>query len=125
MNNLDHSEDKIQSDCYLWLFNNHPLIRGLCFHIPNGGYRGAREANKFRAMGVVAGVPDLFLSIPSEPYHGLYIEMKTPTGTLSHEQKEMHAKLTKAGYLVIVCRSLEDFQLAVKTYLRNTVYSIV
>jgi hypothetical protein len=122
---MQDSEDKIQSDCYLWFHNTQVRLRCLLFHIPNGGKRGEREANKFRAMGVVAGIPDLFLSIPTETHHGLYIEMKTPTGKLSPEQKEVHIKLVSEGYKVIICRSLEDFKKEIKEYLKNSRYSLL
>lgn len=126
------SEDKIQSDCFMWFYNAYPVLRGLLFHIPNGGQRSAREANKFKAMGVIAGIPDLFLSIPSRNknglntglYYGLYIEMKTPTGVLSKEQKEIHIKLIAQGYHVTVCRSLEEFKSLILNYLQDSIINI-
>lgn len=40
------------------------------FHIPNGGSRQIAEAVHLKRMGVKAGVPDLFLPYPVEPWHG-------------------------------------------------------
>ena len=37
---------------------------GRIFHVPNGGLRTKSEAAKLKAMGVVAGVADLFLPVP-------------------------------------------------------------
>lgn len=48
----------------------------LLYHIPNGGSRRKSEAGRFKAEGVKAGVPDLFLPAARENFHGLYIEMK-------------------------------------------------
>lgn len=82
--------------------------------IPNGGSRSKRqdpktgkwyspEANRFKAMGVVAGVPDLFLPSARRGYHGLYIEMKAEGGKTSPEQDKIIAQLQSEGYLVKVC----------------------
>lgn len=61
------------------------------YHVPNGGKRSKSEAARFRAMGVKAGVPDIFLpagiqkldsvdrgqyTIIRTKYNGLYIELK-------------------------------------------------
>lgn len=36
----------------------------ICFHVPNGGGRSKAEAGILKAMGVLAGVPDLFVIGP-------------------------------------------------------------
>ena len=46
------------------------------FAIPNGGYRNPREAANLKRQGVKAGVSDIFLPLPTDKYHGLFIEMK-------------------------------------------------
>lgn len=38
----------------------------LLYHIPNGGSRRKSEAGRFKAEGVKAGVPDLFLPAARE-----------------------------------------------------------
>jgi hypothetical protein len=43
------------------------------FHISN---EGKRNPGWSQAIGIVAGVSDYFLPIPSFPYSGLWIEMK-------------------------------------------------
>ena len=64
------------------------------FAIPNGGYRGKIEAMKFKAEGVSAGVPDLYV-----PEWKLWIEMKRQKGGhVSAVQKDWH------NYLVENCR---------------------
>lgn len=52
----------------------------LMMHIPNGGYRKPSEAARFRALGVRAGVPDIFLPVARGGYHGLWIELKRRRG---------------------------------------------
>ena len=76
----------------------------LLFHIPNGGSRHPAEAGKLRAMGVKAGVPDLFLPVPRGIYHGLFIEMKREHGGhATPEQEAWLEDLAAMGYCCRVC----------------------
>ena len=93
-----------------------PELR-LLFHIPNGGKRNIREAVKLKRMGVRPGVPDLFLSIARGGFHGLWIEMKTPKGQLSKEQRRMMGRLESQGYRVVVCRTWLEAQVIILEYL--------
>ncbi len=51
------------------------------------------------------GTPDLFVVERNRHY---WIEVKTPTGTVSPTQKEQHTELQDCGMEVIVVRSVED-----------------
>jgi hypothetical protein len=59
---------------------------------PNGGNRSAVTGARLKAEGVKRGIPDLFLPFPIRKYigwyHGFYIEVKTPKGSQTKEQKE-------------------------------------
>lgn len=116
------NESAIQSECVLWLWNNYRRTRGLLYHIPNGGSRTAREGATFKAMGVVAGIPDLCLAIPMNGCPALYIEMKTDIGKLSPAQSDAIGRLTSAGNRVELCRSFEEFKSIVVAYLQGSVY---
>ena len=74
------------------------------------------QAVKMKRMGRIAGWPDLFIPGRSGEYCGLFIEMKTPDGTVSAEQKKIHEELKKRWYSVVVCRSVQDVIEAVKNY---------
>jgi hypothetical protein len=125
-NNTNDSEEKIQADCFQWLWNTYPRTRGLCFHIPNGGYRGIEQATRFKAMGVVRGIPDLCLALPGmlnmHYKNALYIEMKADKGKASHDQERVHTALRMAGNGVVICKSLEEFKEIVLTYLSGSPY---
>ena len=69
-------------------------------HVPNGGPRSKAAAGKLKAMGVVAGVPDIFLPVAAREFHGLYIELKAPGATLSPAQGACIAALANQGYNV-------------------------
>ena len=91
----------------------------LLFHIPNGGSRDVREAAHMKEQGVKAGVPDLFLPVPRRGYHGLFIEMKTPTGRVSPDQKWWQAELECQGYVSAVCRGWEEAVGVIEWYLEK------
>lgn len=98
---LKNCEDTEQILFVQWFRRQYPKI--LIFHIPNGGKRGIREAAMFKAMGVVAGVPDLFI-----PSLTIWIEMKRKDGgTVSAAQKEIHAYLRGIGHEVIIGKGWE------------------
>lgn len=98
----------------------HPEL-ALLFHIPNGGSRGKAEAGRFRAMGVKAGVPDLFLPVPRGgplPRHGLFIELKrTKGGRVSTEQAAWITDLRARGYAAEVCHGWEEASRLILRYL--------
>lgn len=109
-----HAEDRLQVEVVRWarlMEKWHPAL-ALLMHVPNGGRRSKAEAGRFKAMGVRAGVPDLFLPVPRGGWHGLWIELKSPTGTLRPSQRDMGEKLLAEGYAVRVCR---DASTAIET----------
>lgn len=81
----------------------------LLYHVPNGGSRRKSEAGRFKAEGVKAGVPDLFLPVALGGYHGMYIELKRQKGgRTSPEQERWIEALKKQGYFVALCRGWES-----------------
>lgn len=99
---LKDCEDTEQIYFVQWFRRQYPKV--LIFHIPNGGKRGKTEAARFKAMGVVAGVPDLFV-----PAWRIWIEMKrNDGGTVSPAQKEMHEYLKGIGDEVIIGKGWEE-----------------
>lgn len=94
-----------------------PIVRSCIFSVPSGGRRDLKEAVRLKAEGLCAGVPDLFLAIPVEPYHGIFLEFKAATGSLSLAQRTWHTRLSSLGYQVAVPRSAEEGIRIVKDYL--------
>jgi hypothetical protein len=90
----------------------------LLFAIPNGGHRHIGVARKMKAEGVKRGVPDYCLPIPRGEYHGLFIELKTKTGSTSKDQKQWLQALTQQGYLAVVAKGADDAIAAIQKYLR-------
>lgn len=103
----EKTEGRIQADCFEWFNNSFPELRGLMYHVPNGEKRDKVTANKLKAMGVVAGVPDLEFHFWRRTF---FLECKTPTGTTSKEQKKVQGILFEHGFRVFTFTSLEQFQ---------------
>ena len=78
---------------------------GLLFAVPNGRKRTAAEAGKLKAEGVKSGVPDVWLPVPRQGYHGLVIEMKAPgkLANTSEAQDRWIERLQDQGWCVGVC----------------------
>lgn len=79
----------------------------LLHHIKNETTGGAAEVAADKAMGVKKGVPDLCLPVARNGYHGLYIEMKTPSGRASDAQRWWVTRLTEQGYRAVVCHGYD------------------
>jgi hypothetical protein len=117
-------ESSTQISCVKWFRMQFPEYGNLLFSIPNGGKRNVITAMILKAEGALAGVPDLFLSLPKLDSnmvwtHGLYIEMKTCKGTQSKEQKDFMLRVRVHGYQYEVVRSVDDFIKVIKDYLTN------
>jgi hypothetical protein len=104
----DGSEHDIQSR-FIAIIRQVPHPAGqLTFAIPNGFLR--TQSMRIRAWreGVKSGVCDLFNPVPVGSYAGQWLEVKTPTGTISPEQKAFIKDMERLGYRVDVCRSVEE-----------------
>jgi|SRR5690606_5516139 len=104
---MPESEIKIQAACYQWAWNTHHQSRRCLFHVPNGGSRNKIEAMQLKASGVIAGIPDL-LFVWGGAVHAF--ELKTSAGTVSDEQKKVHAAWLAQGVKVHIVRDFETFK---------------
>ena len=68
-------------------------------------------------MGCVAGIPDFFLPVAAQGFHGLYLELKTERGKLSIEQQSIAMLLEEQKYKYVLCRSDGEAIDAVLNYL--------
>ena len=80
----------------------YPDLKKLC-HIKNEGTTWShRERGRARALGVLPGMPDLFLPVARHGYHGWFGEMKSLTGESSDTQELVIRELQKDGYFADV-----------------------
>lgn len=113
------SESTIQQGCIKAFRLQFPRLaeQGALFHIPNEGIRKGRSGGKAVGEGLVKGVTDLMLSVPSKGYGGLFIEMKRPGCYPRPEQREWMKHAAQRGYKCAVCHSVVEFMKEVKEYL--------
>ena len=115
-----HPEHQLQSACFQWFNLQYPEFQGLLFAVPNGGGRSRIEAALLKAEGVVAGVADMLLLVPSMGYAGLCIEFKAATKAAhqSEAQKNWERLINKHGaYKYTVVRTFEEFRTLMCNYL--------
>lgn len=112
-----HLESQMQISCVNWFRYQFPQYQKLLFSVPNGGRRTATEAKILKAEGVVAGVSDLILLVPSAGFFALCIEMKVKPNKQSDLQKEWHTLVEGYGYKYEVVYSLEEFREIINEYL--------
>ena len=111
---IKESEDKIQSDCFVWFHNTYPHLRGLlCYNLNNS--RNKIDGARNKAMGLIAGRADMVLYFKGT---ALMIEMKTPENNQDPAQKVWEAKIKEQGFQYVICRSLSEFQSLIFAFLK-------
>lgn len=115
---MRHQESIIQQTCVRWFRMKYPQLALLLFAVPNGGARLRSEAAIMKAEGTMKGVADLLLLFPAKRFHGLCIEMKTPTGRQQPSQKAWQERAEWAGYKYVICRSFDEFMAEIDAYLK-------
>jgi hypothetical protein len=123
------SEHAEQATIIAWAQRWEHLVPelALLFAIPNGaalaGYTGRRgkryspQAAKLKAEGLRPGVPDLFLPVARQGFHGMFIELKVGKNKPTREQVRLVDALAEQGYYAAVCWGAEDAIGEIKAYL--------
>lgn len=116
-----HKESELQIQCVRWFAYEYPHLRMLLYHPKNEGTANGRVRGAIaKAEGVVAGVADLILQAPStDGFSCLAIEMKTPAGRQSQEQKLFERYITAANGKYVIVRSFDDFKSIVMEYVNS------
>lgn len=114
-----HEESHLQRACVAWFRAQYPEHALMLFAVPNGGGRSRVEGGIMKAEGVTAGVSDLILLEARGGWGSLCIEMKTKRkrSAQSEKQRAWQKAAERAWNKYVVCRSLEEFQQAVKRYM--------
>jgi hypothetical protein len=76
-----------------------------------------KKGHRVKAMGYMAGSPDLMFFEPRLVWHGLFIEMKAKGGRLTPEQKTFLEALDARHYKTAVCFSVEEAWATITDYM--------
>lgn len=111
------TEDQTQIAIVKYLRGVLPA-QSVVFHVPNGGKRSKSQAALFKALGVVAGIPDLVVLVP--PGRALFMEVKRPAGVSQRKGSEsvsqlaMRFRLNAIGFDCCTVYSIDDARNALK-----------
>lgn len=108
---------KLLVDWTMLVRQKYPEL-ALIFHIPNERKCSIPEAMHLQRMGVKAGVPDLFLPVARNGFHGLWMELKTERGKVSDAQRWWLDHLAEQGYKAVVIRSVNEGINELEEYLK-------
>lgn len=123
-----HTEEAIQAEAFVWMWNAHPETRGLYFSVLNETtpYRMTKEEQVVlgamrRRRGVVAGVSDNILLMPNKRYHFCCAEGKTTErgSRQSEAQKAFQSNVERVGGYYFIYRTLSEFQAEIERYLAD------
>lgn len=98
-----------------------PVLKRL-HAIHNQGHGDAIRGARAKAEGVRAGVPDVFLPVPTRTHAGLYIELKqqkyrtAKDGGLKKEQLDWIDYLRNVGYCVVVAYGWREAARHIENY---------
>jgi len=112
-------ESFLQEKCVNWFRLKYRAESRLLFSIPNGGFRHPSVGAVMKREGMLRGVSDLLLLIPSRGYHGLCIELKVDDNQLSEEQVQFATNVLEWGYQYRVVRDFDNFIRLINWYLEK------
>lgn len=116
------SEHDEQCALFQWIdieLNRPSPIPGLeMVYSTTRGNTGGRTGGYLRDEGVRAGIFDINVDTSRHGFHGLRIELKTKTGTLTKEQRVWFQRFRTHGFMAVVCRGWEAAMDTIIDYLR-------
>lgn len=93
---------RVQPECMAFeVYNSGKFLPKVGRFVPNN--------SAFRPKGI----PDIIAIYRGNTF---WLEVKTPEGRLSLEQKVLHERMWKLGWMTYVVRSVEDVQTVLKGY---------
>jgi hypothetical protein len=116
---MKHLESRLQVNCVKWFRLAYRQWANHLIHVPNGGSRDLRTAQRLKAEGVIPGVSDLVLFMPNLTHHGLFIELKIKPNKQSEHQKKWQLMVEAMNYKYALVYSFDDFILQIQDYFDN------
>jgi hypothetical protein len=98
--------NKLQAQCFQHFWNNYPQHRRMMWMNLNNA-PNAKMGAQYKALGMVAGVPDLSLVDVQGRFVG--IEFKVGVDKQSEAQKEVQQRLQDRGAFYYVVTNFDEF----------------
>ena len=114
----EHMEQSAYFDWWRQYAKALQIHEALCFAIKNDSSHTATGRIYRWKEGVMAGVWDVFLAIPSGEYSGLWMEFKHGKNKLTKTQADFGDAVSFRGYATEVVYSADEAIKAVQQYLR-------
>ena len=120
---MKHMEAEQQKQVVTWArwaskSGKYPMLEMLHCSL-NGVKLSKTQASIAKAQGMLSGVPDLFLPVPKNGYHGLFIEMKYGSNKVTENQEKFLQNAANVGYAVSVCYSAQEAIKRIEDYYKD------
>ena len=110
-----HQAQVIEWSKWAYKTGKYPMLNMLHCSL-NGVKLSGTQAKIAKGQGMLSGVPDLFLPVPKNGYHGLFIEMKSEKGRVTENQHWFLTNAESVGYKTAVCYSAKEAISAIQAY---------
>lgn len=110
-------EDWIHFECIQLLKNEFPHVEWIS-NILDGARLGMLVRKHSKGMRNREGTSDIVILEPRKGFHGMCLEIKTVTGTLSKEQKHFLHRMALKNYHAIEAYGLDECFELIREYLR-------
>lgn len=117
-------EEMLMKNVFVWI-DAHRLIADVSHHTFNEGKRTPWEGALMKALGLRAGVPDIYIDYPTKTYHGLRIEVKERSpatgryGRPTAAQIKRVNRLNELGYCARFCYGFDETIKTITDYLKS------
>ena len=113
-------ETLLQIDIVNWFKLQYPRLYPLLMASAGGLKTTITSGKLMKAMGYKAGTFDLFLAVPRNGYHGLFVEIKTNKkySKASDSQKKMQELLESQGYRAVILKGFDKIVDEFREYLK-------
>ena len=101
------NHNKLQAECFKWHWNNYPNSRRMMWMNLNNA-PNAKLGAQYKALGMVAGVPDISFVSASGLFVG--IEFKVGKDKQSEAQIDVQAKMSQRGAYYYIVSDFETFK---------------
>lgn len=110
-----HQAQVVEWSRWAYKTGKYPMLNMLHCSL-NGVKLSGTQARIAKGQGMLSGVPDLFLPVPKNGYHGLFIEMKSEKGRVTENQHWFLTNAESLGYKIAVCYSAKEAISAIQAY---------